>query len=145
MSLRRGSPRTTQTYNSDALYPATGDQLAPEVQKAGVDSVPNSPRSTDLDPSSASPDRASDERPQDNEHGASAVRRLETRDRLRAMSQHSLLWPDFCGVALFLVLLPTAFIITIIVYNRPLPPPPRAPPGAEEQPERPPPRRQPLR
>ena len=268
MSLRRVSPRTTQTYNSDVVYPATGDQLAPDVQKTAVDSaldnpIPNSPRSADvieLDPSSASRDRALDEgrldtrhrgsddrrldtRPRgsddrrldtrhrasddrrldtrhhgsddrrldtrhrgtddrrldtrhrgsddrrldtrhrgsddrrldtrhrgsddrrldtrhrgsddrrldtrhrgsddrrldtrhrgtdvrrlDTEHRASDKRRLDTRDRFTAISQHgSLLWPGFSGVAVFLVLLPTAFVITVVIYNRPLPPTPELP------------------
>ena len=135
MSLRRGSPRTTQTYNSDVVYPATGDQLAPDVQKAGVDSalddrIPESPRSTDkieLDPSSASRDRASDEGRLVTRDPSSDARRLDSRHRLTAISHGSLLWPGFSGVALFLVLLPTAFIITVIVYNRPMPPAPELP------------------
>ena len=49
---------------------------------------------------------------------------------LTAAPQHrSLLWPGSSGVALFLVLLPIAFVITVVVVNRP--PPPPAPPLPE--------------
>ena len=52
-SLRREPPRPTPRYNPDVVYPATGDQLARDVQKAGGDRASNDSRQDSGDPTSA--------------------------------------------------------------------------------------------
>ena len=133
------------------VYPATGDQLAPDVQKTDVDPVV---AETARDPSSDTRDRQSDaslpttrdrqsdaslpttrDRQSDASLPTTRDRQSDaslqtTRDRpsgARLPRAHSLLWPGASGVALFLFLLPTCFIITCTVVNirsQPPPPPP---------------------
>ena len=105
------------------VFPATGDQLAPGVQKTHVGSAVVK---IAWDPSSDTRDHPSDARLPNHRDRPSGA---------RLPRAHSLLWPGASGVALFLFLLPTCFIITCTVVNiRSQPPPsPKLPPAVRNK------------
>ena len=87
-SLRREPPTATPRDEPDVVYPATGDQLAPGVQKTDVDTfddpllgLPRSVAEIARDPSSNTRDRASDESRRHIRDRPSDASRPDNRDR----------------------------------------------------------------